>query len=107
MIKTVKYIFMIFLLSLVINCQDENNPIKSKITEDDLYIKNMFVGKWQFVSIQRRFNKDGTFYDPIYTPPSTRNPSVDPIVCTELESNGLYLDQVVYGKYKVENRTTA
>ena len=51
MIKTVKYIFMIFLLSLVINCQDENNPIKSKITEDDLYIKNMFVGKWQFVSI--------------------------------------------------------
>lgn len=100
----VKSILIFVLLIFLHNCSTDNNPIQTEINEDDLNIKNMLLGKWQFYGSVRQFNDDGTFFDSTYADIISRHPGVDPpIVCTELDSNGLFLNRVVYGKYQVKN----
>jgi hypothetical protein len=75
---------------------------------DDFNIKNILHGKWRSIEDNntiRYFDRNGTFIDSFYaTPCPFPEPGLDTLnVCTELDSNGLFLDRVVYGKYTLKD----
>jgi hypothetical protein len=102
----IKCILIFFLLIFLHNCLTEKNPIQPKISESDLNIKNMLLGKWKFSTNIRQFNDDGTFFDSIYanSHPPLRDEKISSInICTEIDSNGYFLNRVVYGKYVIKD----
>lgn len=63
------------------------------------------MGKWKFGNNILQFNKDGNFFDSTYSRPYLwREGGLDSLtVCTEIDSNGLFLNRVAYGKYEVKD----
>ena len=99
-----KNIILLLVSLLINNCIDDTNPVEQEINPEDLSLRQKLIGGWQFAGDYIYFKEDGTYIDSSFVNPNPREPGgPTPNICSNVKKNGLYLNQITEGLFKVEN----
>ena len=100
----IKKLSLILISLLILSCNSDENPTISEISPDDLAMRQKLIGGWQFSGNYIYFKDDGTYIDSSFIDPYPRDPGgPTQNICSDVKKDGLYLDRITEGRFKVEN----